>query len=219
MKKCDLCFKKKSVEFLDLGKQPMANKYPKRDAFKKEKFFNVKVRFCTNCKNIQLNTVVSRNEMFEDYYYLSSVNKVLVDHYEKFAYTKLKEANFVVDIGSNDGISLKPLKEMRIYALGVDPSINVGRIANDAGYETLVGFYDAKMAKYIKRVYGKADVITGFSMFSHLQDQHKFIKDVKTLLTEDGKFIVEVEYNKLMLEKMAFERFYLDRVLFLGDFI
>ena len=68
MSKCNLCLKNKSFEFLDLGKQPMANKYPKREEFKDERFFRVKVFFCSNCKNIQLGKLVSRNEMFEDYY-------------------------------------------------------------------------------------------------------------------------------------------------------
>lgn len=212
--KCNLCYSKKSFEFLDLGKQPMANKYPKKSQFKNEKFFRLKVYFCPDCKNIQLGKLVSRDDMFVDYYYLSSVNKVLVDHYEKFAREKLKKAKFVVDVGSNDGISIKPLQEMGIKALGVDPSVNVGKIANAAGYPTLVDFFNAKTAKKIEKEHGKADVITGLSMFSHLQDQHKFIEDVKTLLTDDGRFIVEVEYNKLMLQKMSFERFYLDRIFY-----
>ncbi len=193
----------------------MANKYPWGGVdFDMEEFFHVEVFFCPDCKNIQLGTLVSRETMFEDYYYLSSVNKILVAHYEEFAHKKLRDAKFVVDIGSNDGISLKPLKEMGIKCLGVDPSINVGKIANEAGFETLVDFYDANTAEKILKEYGKADVITGLSMFSHLQDQHQFIEDVKALLTDDGRFIVEVEYNKLMLQKMAFERFYLDRIFY-----
>lgn len=210
--KCNLCFSWKPFEFLDLGSQPMANKYPKT-VDEAEEFFPVKVYFCPHCKNIQLDTTVSRETMFVDYYYLSSVNKALVEHYEAFAKT-LKGSRFVVDVGSNDGISLKPLKEMGIKALGVDPSINVGKIANDAALETLVAFFDSKTVNKILKEYGKADVITGLSMFSHLQDQHQFIEDVKSLLTDDGKFIVEVEYNVSILEKLAFERFYLDRVAY-----
>lgn len=210
MSKCNLCFEKTS-KFLDLGQQPMANKYP-IEVSQPEEFFHVQVYFCPNCRNIQLGTIVSRDAMFIDYYYLSSVNKALVKHYEKFAQEHLKDATFVVDVGSNDGISLKPLKEMGIPCLGVDPSVNVGKIANDAGLETLVDFFNAKSAAYIAEEYGTADVITGLSMFSHLQDQHQFIEDVKSLLTDDGRFIVEVEYNVAMIQKMAFERFYLDRV-------
>lgn len=208
---CKLCFKENSFEFLNLGRQPMANKYPKPEGFESEEFFEVKVYFCPDCKNIQLGTLVSRDTMFVDYYYLSSVNKALVEHYEEFAHT-LGEAKFVVDIGSNDGISLKPLKERGVKCLGIDPSVNVGKIANEAGFETLVAFFDSKTAEDVSKEYGKADVITGLSMFSHLQDQHQFIEDVKTLLTDDGKFVVEVEYNVSMIDKTAFERFYLDRI-------
>lgn len=210
--KCDLCLSE-SVRFFDLGRQPMANKYPLLGETHDEQFFDVKVYFCPTCKNIQLDTKVSRETMFVDYYYLSSVNKALVEHYTKFAHT-LKDAKFVVDIGSNDGISLKPLKEMGVKALGVEPSKNVSQIANDAGLETMCAFFNAESIKEIEEKYGKPDVITGLSMFSHLQDPHTFLEDVKTLLADDGKFVVEVEYNAKILEQLAFERFYLDRIFY-----
>lgn len=209
--KCNLCLEEKSFDFLDLGQQPMANKYPTYGTFDAEQFFRVKVYFCPRCKNMQLDTLVSRDTMFVDYYYLSSVNEGLVKHYEAFAQT-LKGSHFVVDIGSNDGISLKPLKEMGVKALGVEPSKNVSKVANDAGYETMTTFFNKRSVNKILKDYGKADVITGLSMFSHLQDPHQFIEDVKTLLTDDGRFIVEVEYNVSILGNMAFERFYLDRI-------
>lgn len=208
---CSLC-DSASVEFLDLGRQPMANKYPVELA-EKEEFFDVKVYFCPECKNVQLGTTVSRETMFVDYYYLSSVNKALVKHYEEFAFT-LKDAKFVLDIGSNDGISLKPLKEMGVRALGIDPSVNVGKLANEAGFETVMDFFNAESARRIEEKYGKPDVITGLSMFSHLQDPHTFLEDVKSLLTDDGKFVVEVEYNVQILAKSNFERFYLDRIFY-----
>lgn len=228
--RCHLC-SAVNFEFLDLGQQPMANKYPKIPQFDKEEFFRVKVYFCPFCKNIQLDTTVSRETMFVDYYYLSSVNKALVEHYEAFAkklvadrmkeFTKLKvfgqkplDSFFVVDIGSNDGISLKPLKEMKVRYLGVEPSINVSKVATDAGYKTLNDFFTTESATNILKEHGKASVITGLSMFSHLQDPHQFIEDVKVLLAHDGKFIVEVEYNVEMLKNMAFERFYLDRIFY-----
>lgn len=209
---CTLCLAE-NFEFLDLGRQPMANKYPKKTTHA-EQFFQVKVFFCTSCRNIQLGTTVSRETMFVDYYYLSSVNKALVEHYERFAHEHLKDAEFVVDVGSNDGISLKPLKEMGVRALGVDPSENVGKIANAAGLKTMVAFFNNEAVKTIERTHGKADVITGLSMFSHLQDPHTFIEDVKSLLTDKGRFIVEVEYNVEIIKNMAFERLYLDRIFY-----
>lgn len=211
--RCNLCYEKKLEVFLDLGSQPMANKYPKKEEFDTEEFSNVKVLFCPDCKNMQLDTLISRETMFEDYYYLSSVNASLVKHYEAFAHS-LRGSKFVVDVGSNDGISLKPLKEIGVRALGVEPSINVSKIANDAGYETMTAFLDKESVAAIVKDYGKADVVTGLSMFSHLQDPHQFIEDIKDLMTDDGRLIVEVEYNVAILKKMAFERFYLDRIFY-----
>lgn len=212
--KCLLCHQNELVEFLNLGLQPLANKYPATEAlFKTEEFFPLAVFFCTQCKNVQLGTIVSRERMFEDYYYLSSVNPGLVRHFEQLA-KKIAKAKFVVDIGSNDGILLKPLKALGVKAIGVDPSINVSKIANDAGLETIVSFFNQATAETIKKQYGKPDVVVGSSIFTHLEDPHKFIDAVKNLMTDDGEFIIEVEYIGNILKNVQFERFYLDRVFY-----
>lgn len=212
--KCLLCYNSETVEFLDLGKQPLANKYPKnQEEFKTEDFFPLNVLFCPECKNVQLGTIISRERMFEDYYYLSSVNPGLVRHFEKMAH-ELFNSKFVVDIGSNDGILLKPLKELGVRALGVDPSINVGKIANDAGFETLVSFFDIPTAKKIKKEYGVPDVVVASSIFTHLGDPHEFVQALDVLMDNDSKFIVEVEYIGNIIKDIQFERFYLDRVFY-----
>lgn len=211
---CVLCHHEQAVEFLNLGKQPLANKYPRGESdFLAEDFFPLAVFFCPQCKNFQLGTIVSRERMFEDYYYLSSVNPGLVRHFDEFA-KRLTGAKFVVDIGSNDGILLKPLKELGVKAIGVDPSINVSKIANDAGLETLVAFFDMPTAEKVTREYEKPDVVIASSIFTHLEDPHQFIDAVKHLMTDDGKFIIEVEYIGDILKNIQFERFYLDRVFY-----
>ena len=139
--KCKICDSNKISEVIDLGKQPLANKYPKNKNEKlKEKKFNLKILFCKNCKSAQIKKIIDRKYLFEDYYYLSSVNNKLKKHFEKLAKT-LQKYKFVVDIGSNDGVLLKPLKKLKIKAIGVDPSINVGKIANERGLKTFIGFF------------------------------------------------------------------------------
>ena len=210
--KCALC-KSDATEFLDLGKQPLANKYPRKEEFEKENFFPLTVFFCPTCKNVQLGTIISRERMFEDYYYLSSVNPGLVRHFEALA-KKISSAKFVVDIGSNDGILIKPLKELGVKAIGVEPSINVSKIANDNGLETITAFFDAATVQDIIQKYDKSDVVITSSVFTHLENPHQFTDDVKSLLTESGVFIVEVEYIGHILETVQFERFYLDRIFY-----
>jgi len=151
--------------------------------------------------------------MFEDYYYLSSVNWGLVKHFEKLA-KKIAKAKFVVDIGSNDGILLKPLKKLGVKAIGVDPSINVSKIANEAGLTTIVSFFDQATAEKIKKQYGKSDMVVASSIFTHLENPHQFIEAVKNLMTDDGNFIIEVEYIGNIIRDVQFERFYLDRIFY-----
>ena len=211
--KCQLCRHENLVEVLNLGKQPLANKYPTRDQFAGEEFFELAVLFCPHCRNVQLGTMISRARMFEDYYYLSSVNEGLVRHFQRLA-DKLAGAKFVVDIGSNDGILLKPLKQLGVSAIGIEPSINVSKIANDQGLETICSFFDAKCAADVASKFGKADVIVASSVFTHLEDPHQFIEAVKDLLTDQGRFIIEVEYIGNILRHTQFERFYLDRIFY-----
>jgi hypothetical protein len=151
--------------------------------------------------------------MFEDYYYLSSVNPGLVRHFNEFAQT-LKDKKLVIDVGSNDGILLKPLKEMGVKAVGIEPSINVGKIANDAGLETVISFFDTESVEVVKAKYGPADAVVASSIFTHLENPHQFIEDVKIATTDDGAFIIEVEYIGNMIRDVQFERFYLDRIFY-----
>ena len=118
---CRLCGQENPIEFLNLGDQPLANKYPTAEQFETEDFFPLAMFFCRRCRNVQLGTVVSRDRMFKDYYYLSSVNPGLVRHFEALA-RKLADAKFVVDVGSNDGILLKPLKTLGVKAIGIEPN-------------------------------------------------------------------------------------------------
>ena len=96
--KCRICHSEKIVEVIDLGKQPLANKYPKNKfQVKNEKKFSLKILFCKNCRSGQIKKIINRNILFEDYYYLSSVNKKLKEHFAKLAF-KIKKYNFVVDV-------------------------------------------------------------------------------------------------------------------------
>ena len=97
--------------FLNLGPQPFANKYPKdAQEVAAETRTEMVIEFCNECNSAQIETVIDRSLMFNDYYYLSSVNKELVTHFEELAQEELHGCTFVLDVGSNDGIFLPSLK-------------------------------------------------------------------------------------------------------------
>ena len=209
--KCRICHSEKISEVIDLGKQPLANKYPKNKfEVKTEKKFSLKILFCKNCRSGQIKKIINRNILFEDYYYLSSVNKKLKEHFAKLA-LKIKKYNFVVDVGSNDGVLLEPLKKLKVKSIGIDPSINVGKIANDRGLETFIGFFNNKIIKKVLKKYQKPDLIVASSVVTHLENPIQFSKDIKSFLKKNGTLIIEIEYLQNFLKNLEFERFYFDR--------
>ena len=208
---CKICNHEPMKKVVDLGLQPLANKYPKNsNEIKNEKKFPLILTFCENCLNVQIEKLINRKEMFEDYYYLSSVNMGLVNHFESLA-KKINLSSFIVDIGSNDGILLKPLKKMGIKAIGVDPSINVGKIANDQGLETLIGFFSDAIVEKIIKMYGKPDTVVASNIFTHIENPKEFVLNIKKLIEENGMFVLEVEYLSKFIKNTQFERFYFDR--------
>ncbi len=209
--KCRVCHSNKTKEFLNLGKQPLANKYPKNiREIKKEKKFNLSIFFCEVCRTAQIKNIISRKLMFEEYFYLSSVNKGLRDHFNKLA-KKLKKYNFVVDIGSNDGILLEPLKKNKVKGIGIDPSFNVGKIANDRGLTTYIDFFEKRVINKIIKEHSKPDVLVASSVVTHLEDPLKFAKNSKFFLKENGILIIEIEYLYNFIKNLEYERFYFDR--------
>ena len=208
---CKICSNNNTKEVINLKKQPLANKYPRnKKEIIKEPIYDLKVYYCTNCKSAQIGKLINRDLMFKDYYYLSSVNKKLVDHFNNLS-KKLIKSKFVIDIGSNDGILIKPLKKAGIKTLGIDPSINVSKIANSKGYKTLVGFFNDKIIDKILKKYPKPDVLVASSVMTHMENPKQFAKNVKKLLEKNGKLILEIEYLYNFIKNLEFERFYFDR--------
>ena len=76
--KCKICKSEKLSEIVDLGLQPLANKYPKNIQEKiKEKKYPLKIMFCNSCKSAQIKKIIDRNLLFTNYYYLSSINNIV----------------------------------------------------------------------------------------------------------------------------------------------
>ena len=194
------------------GLQPLANKYPKNNDIENEFTSFMDVHYCEKCLYVNLPCKVNRDVFFEDYYYLSSVNKELVDHFESLAneINDLK-SKFILDVGSNDGILLAKLLDKNINCIGIDPSENVSAIANKKGLKTIVGFFNKKSVDQIKFDFGNPDLITASSVFTHLEDPRSFFKNCKNLLSKGGKIIIEVEYLADIVRDFSFERFYFDR--------
>lgn len=217
--KCRSCGNTDVIEFLSLGKQPLANNFLKSDGVGKEMYYPLDLVFCTDCTLVQLSdaSYVSRDVLFRHYLYASSVSGGLRRHFEDLA-AKISEEvpkdGLVVDIGSNDGVLLKPLKALGIRAVGVEPAANLAKTANEQGLDTVNDFFGKDTVSNIVSGYGRADAVTASNVFAHVGDVHDMIENVKLLLKENGFFIVEIQYLIDTITDMTYDNIYHEHVFY-----
>ncbi len=209
---CRVCAGKSLRKVLSLGSTPPANAFVK-DLKQPEQFFPLELSFCNGCGFVQLTHVVSPELLFRDYVYVSSTSPVFVEHFRELAAAiiarfKLPQNSLVVDVGSNDGVLLRPFKDNGMKVLGIDPAEKIAALATKSGIETLPIFFTPAAAKDVVKKYGKAKVITATSVFSHVDDLDGFVAGVRELLADDGVFVIEVYYLYELLEKNLFDTIY-----------
>jgi hypothetical protein len=178
-----------------------------------EKMYPLRMIWCENCTNVQIDYCVDGKEVYHpNYPYKSGVTKELVEYQTKIAASliskySLQEGNLAVDIGSNDGTLLSGFKNTGIRALGVEPT-NIAQIANQNGIETVQSFFDIATAQSIKEKYGEASVIVTTNTFAHMQTLGEFIMGAYTLLKDDGVFVSETHYLLDVIKGGQFDTVY-----------
>src|SRR3990167_427762 len=221
---CMVCGDKKLTPFLFLGKTAVANSFlTKRDLLKRELKVPLTVYYCHACHLIQLLDIVDRKLLFEKYAYFCSASTPLLRHFQNYAEELLKRfpaqaKKLTVEIASNDGILLKPLKERGARVLGVDPARNVVQIARRKGIPTIADFFSAKLARKILRKYGKAGLIVANNVLAHTDTLHDIIAGVKELLDEKGVFVFEVQYAIDLLDSNEFDNTYHEHICYFSLF-
>lgn len=212
VKECRVCKSKDLVSYLDLGNMPLVNRVIEEKEIPSEKKYPLNVLFCRDCNLSQLSMIVNPEILFRNYVYRSSISDSFRKHCSNLAEELnndiLKKGELIVDIASNDGCLLMPFKERKNRVLGIDPAINLAEIANKSGIETLAEFWELGIAKKVLRDYGPAKVITAFNVFAHVHDSHSFLEGVKTLLDDNGYFIIEVPHLYNLVEKTQFDTVY-----------
>ena len=219
---CRICKSKNLKKILDLGSTPPANSFLKKSELKKkEYFFPLQLYFCNKCKLVQLGHIVSPELLFRKYLYVSSTSPVFIKHFEEYASNvykkfKLNKNSLIVDIGSHDGILLKPFKKLGTKVLGIDPAVDIAQKATKEGLTTLPYFLNQKVANEISQKYGNADVICANNVFAHVNDLDELTRAAKIILKPNGVFVIEAPYLIDFIEKNLFDLVYHEHLSYLA---
>ena len=217
---CRICDNNNLINYLELGNHPPSNSFIEEKDLSNEQFFPLTVQLCVNCGLSQLDTVVSSYDIFDEYLYLSSSSKALVNHYRKMTNKIIHEFNpqsnsLIVDVGCNDGITLKCYPKNKFNLLGIEPSSS-GDLAVKSGLQVEKNFFSKKFSKILVSKYGKASIITATNVFAHIDSIKDFVVGISILLKKDGIFVIEFPYLKNMLEENFFDVIYHEHLSYLS---
>lgn len=209
---CRLCNSNKIKLLLDFGLMPLAGGFIHTEDIPFEKKFPLRLFFCEKCALVQVVDIIPQEILFRDYRYTSSTTKTLSEHFRDYAkdiQDKFLDKNsFVVEIGSNDGVLLSPLKELNVNALGVEPASNIVSIATSKGLKVLNDFFNVKTAREVVNQYGLADAILANNVLAHIDDMNGIIEGIKILLNKDGVLIFEVQYFLDLVKDLQYDFIY-----------
>ena len=215
IKKCRCCGSTKLKTVFDLGNLFLTGVFPSNNQNKITKGPLQLVQCLSNngCRLVQLNHSYNLNELYgENYGYRSGLNPSMVKHLKSNIYNILNkyppktETPFVIDIGSNDGTTLKLFpKNKKFHLCGIDPTIKKFKKYYPKDIKYIDDFFSFKVLKekFLKK--NKADIITSFSMFYDLENPLRFIKDIYKSLSKDGVWIFEQSYLPSMIDTQSFD--------------
>jgi GDP-mannose 4,6-dehydratase len=205
-KSCFICKKENLTRVITLGEQYLQSRFPRKDEYVPKAPCNLVL--CEDCKLVQLEDVVDKNELYEHSYgYMSSISNTMRTHLEKYNMEirekiTLNENDWVLDIGSNDATFLKYYPN-NLNKLGVDPTgkqfrnfyENINLIPTYFTYDNVRNVFKDQKFK----------VITSICMFYDLEDPVQFAKDISKLLDDDGIWSFEQSYIVKMLKTNSFD--------------
>ena len=211
---CRFCGHALQRTFVDLGMSPLCESYLRRDELDDmEPFYPLHVYVCENCFLVQLNQYVSAEEIFREYAYFSSYSDSWLQHANDYvdkvtARFALDKRSHVVELASNDGYLLQYFVKKDIPCLGIEPALNVARIAIEKGVPTVTKFFGETTARELAAEGKFADLMLANNALAQVPDLNDFVKGMKILLAPQGVITVEFPHLMCLMDENQFDTIY-----------
>ncbi|MGE5503751.1 MAG: methyltransferase domain-containing protein [Actinomycetota bacterium] len=216
--RCRIC-SQEIAPFMSFGRMPIANAFLRSEGdFTHEYFYELAPALCPSCKCFQIVNIPAPDQMFHDHYaYFASTSRVMTEHFramsDDLCTRYLGGADpFVVEIGSNDGITLSNFSRRGMRHLGVEPSANVAEAARAKGVQTLCAFFNVDTAGHIVAEHGQADLFIATNTMHHIEDTNAVAAGVARLLKPTGVMIQEDPYLGDMVADCAYDQIYAEHM-------
>ncbi|MBS1746650.1 MAG: class I SAM-dependent methyltransferase [Bacteroidetes bacterium] len=220
---CRFCKTELEHVFIDLFNSPASNSFLTKEQLNEpETFYPLKVYTCPNCFLVQVDEYKKSDAIFNnEYVYYSSYSTSWLAHAKRYADMMtdrfhLNKNSRVIEIASNDGYLLQYFKQKNIPVLGIEPTTNTARVAQDKGIETITEFFGVDLAKKLTTENLKADVLLGNNVLAHVPDILDFVAGMKMLLKPSGVITMEFPHLMQLIENSQFDTIYHEHFSYLS---
>ncbi|HEY0789636.1 MAG TPA: class I SAM-dependent methyltransferase [Chthoniobacterales bacterium] len=199
---CRFCGTPLRHRFVDLGMSPLCESFLTADQLNQmEPFYPLYVKVCETCYLVQLDEYVSPEHIFTEYAYFSSYSDSWLAHCAKYVDRMatrmgLGPHSLAVELASNDGYLLQYFGKRGIPVLGVEPAVNVAKVAEEKGVPTLVRFFGCDTAHDMLASSQGADLVIANNVLAQVPDLNDFVGGIRIVLKADG--IATLEFPHLM---------------------
>ena len=196
------------INILNLGEHSISGIFP-RDKNQKVDTAPLELLWCPDSGLLQLKHTYSLEQMYGlEYGYRSALNQSMVKHLmnkvkllEK--QVNVKSSDMIIDIGSNDGTTLKAYSN-NAKKVGIDPTgIKFKKYYTDDVILIDDFFPTPKLNLLFPNK--KAKIITSIAMFYDLEDPVSFVESIAEVLDKDGIWHFEQSYLPSMLRQNAYD--------------
>lgn len=206
---CRICKSMHLHHILDIGIQALTGIFPKSKAEKIPMGPLVLIK-CSDCSLVQLKHSYDPGQLYgSNYGYRSGLNSSMLTHLNQKANFLEKLANLqkndvVVDIGSNDGSLLAFYQTKEVTLVGFDPAAEKFKNFYRSDINLIVDFFSniTFQKKFSEK---KAKIVTSISMFYDLENPLEFVRQICSILADDGIWHLEQSYLPSMLNTNAYD--------------
>ncbi len=165
---------------------------------------------CGACDLVQLTHSFDSSLLYgHTYGYRSGLNDSMVRHLHSIVHdivrrVTLAKGDLVIDIGSNDGTTLRAYPDRGLDFLGIDPTGAKFKRFYPSDVRLVPDFF-GRRGKKRGGTKKAAKVVTSIAMFYDLEDPGEFMKEVASVLAKDGVWIFEQSYLDSMLRTNSYD--------------
>ena len=201
--------------FLNLGKQPIANSFLSsisKKSIKNERFYRLIVCFDTKNFLVSVKDPVNPKIQYTDKYAHRASESQTMQKAFKLVAKKLQKRfkpRKVMEIGSNDGVFLKNFPKKKVIA--VEPCKNLADLTKKE-FKTYPNFWDKKLSREIFKRHSKVDLIFSSNTISHIPNLKETFEAINNILSNRGVLVIEDPSLSSIIKVNSYDQFYDEHV-------